>query len=280
MPFYGIVKMGAALVLVSYRTGPILFEAIKAALASVDVDKIIIVDNGNEADAEHALDDIARNESAVMILRGQGNVGFAAGCNLGAHVAQASTLIFVNPDVLLHPDAPRALTAELATTPGLAIVGGDLRAPSGEPERGTRRNRITIWNAASTALGRDTINLHRHPLPTAPTRVGAVSGALLAIRYSDFLALGGFDEDYFLHMEDVDLCRRVEEAGGVVLFAPGPHGIHYRSSSKVPASVIARHKACSFVHYFRKFARSPLERAAAELAALALPLMTMARAGL
>jgi hypothetical protein len=274
--------MGAALIFVSFHTGPILPDALAAARDCMDVEEIIVVDNGNPTSDESLIDFFARIDPRFVVKRGQGNVGFAAGCNLGARDAGASTLIFVNPDAVLRPHAAHALATELtnafAKASRPALVGGDLRTEGGAPDRGSRRNRITLWNAFISALGIDTINLHRTPMPTAPVTVGAVSGALMAMRRADFEALGGFDEGYFLHMEDVDLCRRVEEAGGTVLFVPGPHGTHYRSSSDATPREIAHHKAEGFARYFSKFARTPLERAAVELAAIALHLLLPLRA--
>jgi GT2 family glycosyltransferase len=107
---------------------------------------------------------------------------------------------------------------------------------------------------------------HRDPLPHGASAVGAVSGALMAMRRSDFEAIGGFDEGYFLHVEDIDLCRRAEEAGWSVVFVPGPHGVHLRSTSDADPRAVARHKARGAARYFRKFARGPLERTAAEFA--------------
>jgi GT2 family glycosyltransferase len=103
-------------------------------------------------------------------------------------------------------------------------------------------------------------NRHADPLPDAPVRVDAVSGALMAMRRTDFAAIGGFDTGYFVHVEDIDLCRRAEELGWPVLFAPGPHGLHVRSTSAVAAQVVARHKAAGMARYLKKFARGPVER--------------------
>jgi GT2 family glycosyltransferase len=117
-------------------------------------------------------------------------------------------------------------------------------------------------------------NRHKEPLPDHPTPYAGVSGALMAVRREDFLALGGFDEGYFLHVEDIDICRRAEEAGWRVLFAPGPHGVHLRSTSGVASGFVARHKAQGMARYFRKFARGPIDRLLAEAAAVFLLTLT------
>ena len=86
------------------------------------------------------------------------------------------------------------------------------------------------------------------------------------MRRADFERLGGFDEGYFLHVEDVDLCRRAIEAGGVVIYQPLAGALHYTSTSDVPAAAVQAHKARSLARYFRKFAKAPLERLCVELA--------------
>ena len=271
--------MSLCAIVVSFRTGPSLAPCVDALRSAAGVDEIVLVDNGNDA-AETATLDACAADPRVRLLRGHGNVGFAAGCNLGARAAAGDVLAFVNPDVILERDALARLTDALASAPPPALVGGDLRDAQGRPERGSRRERLTFWRALTYASGltrlepvlpvfRD-FNRHRDPLPAAPVRVGAISGALLAMRRVDFEALGGFDEAYFVHVEDLDLCRRAEQRGWPVLFAPGPHGVHVRSTSAADAGFVAAHKARGMARYLDKFAQGPIERVLARLAGLVL----------
>lgn len=272
--------MSLSAIVVSYRTGPALASCLDALARADSVDEVIIVDNGN-APAETALIDAFAARPGAQVLRGHGNIGFANACNWGAQKATGETLAFVNPDVILEPDALTRLTQALADSPPPAIVGGDLRDAEGKPERGSRRERLTFWRAFVYASGlarlepvlpffRD-FNRHRDPLPAAPVRVGAISGALFAMRRVDFFELGAFDEGYFVHVEDVDLCRRAEERGWPVVFAPGPHGMHVRSTSAADPKFIAAQKARGMARYLNKFARGPIERALAKLADAVLP---------
>lgn len=270
-------------IVVSYRTGPVL-EASLAALARCEgVDEIVVVDNGNPPEGEAVIDALVCTDPRAKLLRGHGNIGFGAGCNKAANLASGDVVAFVNPDAVLTRDALTRLSSVLDALTGLAIVGGDLRDEAGKPERGARRMRVTLWRAIVSFSGLSALggvlpafkdlNLHAAPMPAGPMRVGGVSGALMLMRRADFDAVGGFDEGYFLHVEDVDLCRRIEEAGGAVWFAPGPHGVHHRSSSDAPSGDVARHKAKSFARYFRKFARNGFERACTEFV---LPLLGFA----
>jgi N-acetylglucosaminyl-diphospho-decaprenol L-rhamnosyltransferase len=274
--------VSACAIVVSYRTGPALQDCLDSLARAAGLDEVILVDNGDAESESEVLDAFAAAHPHTRVIRGQGNVGFAAASNLAARRARSEALVFINPDVILAPDAIEKLAAALAAAPPPAIVGGDLRDAEGRPERGARRDRLTLWRGFVSFTGlsrfervwpalRD-FNRHRDPLPERAEPAGAVSGALMAVRRADFSAIGGFDEGYFLHVEDLDLCRRAEEAGWRVLFLPGPHGVHLRSTSAAAPGVVARHKAAGMARYFRKFARGPVERAAAELAGAFLQL--------
>lgn len=279
--------MSACAIIVSYNTGPALGACLRALADVRGLDEVVLVDNGNSVEDAAALDAFAVARPKARVLRGQGNVGFAAACNLAAREARAETLVFVNPDVILEPGAVEQLSASVAAAPPPAIVGGDLRDGRGRPERGSRRERLTLWRAFTAASGLSRLervlpgvrdfNRHADPLPRAATPVGAVSGALMAMRRADFETLGGFDEGYFLHVEDIDICRRAEDAGWRVLFQPGPHGVHVRSTSVAPPRTLAQHKARGMARYFRKFAKGPFEKgvaiAAGALLIAAAPLL-------
>src|SRR6185437_888948 len=95
---------------------------------------------------------------------------------------------------------------------------------------------------------------------------------LFAIRKTDLDAIGGMDEGYFLHVDDIDICRRAEQRGWPVLFLPGPHGVHVRSSSQIGASAVSAHKARGMARYFHKFGGNPIERGVAGLVGAILSL--------
>ena len=260
-------------VMVSFFTGPALFESLDRLLTDPDVDRIVLVDNGNHADSRARLADLAAAHPRLIVVSGQGNVGFGRACNLGMVQTRAEAVLILNPDSLIAPGAAGRMRDRLATLPAPAMVGAALYYPDGREQRGARRGDLTPLTAfAAVARLRHIwpampdhwrIHFDGDPMPDAPVTMPTVSGAAFMMRRVDYLVLGGFDEGYFLHVEDIDLCRRVRAAGGVVMFDPCARVVHYGSTSRVSSLFIEWHKGCGFVRYFIKFARTPWGKACA-----------------
>lgn len=243
-------------IVVTYHTGPRLHECLYALLSDPDVSEIIIVDNGNPAQEMAWLDRFAQNHSKAVLLSYGENVGFGAAVNVGVRRASGDVLLVINPDAVLRRGSIQPLIDAMRGQSSPCIVGGKIFDLHGREERGGRRNTLTL----GAALGLTKWTLEDEPLPEAPIPVGAISGAFFALSRQDFDSLNGFDEGYFLHVEDVDLCRRAIEAGGSVIFQPLAGALHYTSTSDTSSATINAHKADSLKRYFRKFAKGPIER--------------------
>jgi len=254
---------------VTYHTGPRLHECLYALKGDPDVTEIIVVDSGNPPAEQAWLDRFAATTAGVGIIRKGDNPGFAVAMNRAAEIAMGEMYLACNPDCVIKRGAMQPLVAAWRGAPAPAIVGGRIFDLHGVEERGARRNTLTIWNAIG--LGRWALD--RTPAPAGPVRVGAVSGAFFLIHRADYEKLGGFDEGYFLHVEDVDLCRRAIEAGGSVTYQPLAGALHYGSTSDAPGAMIQRHKADGLKRYFRKFSKGLPEKLAA---ALLMPLIGFA----
>ena len=96
------------------------------------------------------------------------------------------------------------------------------------------------------------LNLNEEKLPTSMMPIEATSGAFMFLSAHEFGKLKGFDEDYFLHVEDLDLCLRFARMGGKIWFEPAIEVFHQGSTSDVSSNFIERHKAVGFSKYFRK----------------------------
>jgi GT2 family glycosyltransferase len=241
----------ASAILVTYHSGPVLWRALDALAAQAGLREILIVDNGNPPAIRAELNRRAA-AGAIRLIQSERNLGFAAACNRAAAVAEGELLLFLNPDAVLMPNGLRRMLAVMADKPHPWIAGVRLVGADGIERRGGRRGELTPGTAIGDALGLGSFNWHSQPLPKAPIALPTVSGACLLIPAADFRGIGGFDEGYFLHVEDIDLCRRLRGRGGKVWFLPDVSVEHEGGSSDAPPLTVERYKLASFRHYFRR----------------------------
>jgi GT2 family glycosyltransferase len=245
-----------SVVVVSYRTGPTLHACLARVLAEPGVGEVVLVDNGNDAATLETVLRRAAAEPRLRVLTGHGNVGFAAGCNRGARATTGRLLLLLNPDCLIEPGSLDKLRAAVGDPAQPWIATVRVLDETGAEQRGGRRNEGTPGQCLVEALRLGGVltglNLNRAPLPGRLTAVPAISGAFMLMPRSTFDALGGLDEGYFLHVEDLDFCLRLRRAGGVAYFAPDVTCTHVKGTSAAPALAVERHK----VHGFRRFFRT------------------------
>jgi N-acetylglucosaminyl-diphospho-decaprenol L-rhamnosyltransferase len=247
-----------SIVVVSYHTGPVLFDAIKSILAQTEPVELLLVDNGNTADVLSRLQAIAMQDKRMQLITGHGNVGFSKGCNRGARDARGDYLLFLNPDSTIPPDAVARLKEHAAKVARPFMFGARLVDRHGLDQRGCRRALLTPASAFVEALHLGALfpvmrlNRHRETVPVQLSPMPAISGAFMFLRREDFCSVQGFDEGYFLHVDDLDLCWRFRRAGGEIYFVPDVVVTHYGGTSKASRVFIERHKARGFVRYFHK----------------------------
>lgn len=252
-------------IVVSYNTGHRLKECLYALDADPNVDAVVVVDNGNpEQDAQY-IADFCEVCATFTLVAGQGNIGFGAGVNLGASKASTEQFLVINPDAVLRWGSVEQLQETARELAEPWIVGGRIFNLRGVEERGARRKELTLFRAMTRVVGWNTWTLEHTPAPDGPVPMDLISGAFFLTSKASFEQLGGFDEDYFLHVEDIDLCRRCREAGGTVMYDPRAGALHYGSTSDVSSRAVAAHKAKSLKRYFRKFSKGPFERVLVEI---------------
>lgn len=242
-----------AVVIVSHDSGDWLVRSVISALAQDVPVEVIVVDN---ASRDGSLGKLPR-DLRVRLLRNEANRGFAVACNQGAAATPASHLLFLNPDCELPPGALRELRARMAEDPSLALLGAQLVNPDGTPQAASRRRTPTPTVAIQRALGlrRAALEIDAPVDTTQPvTAVDAISGALMLVPHRVFEALGGFDEGYVLHCEDLDLCRRALQAGHRVGIANRVRVVHHKGTSSRARPVwVEWQKHRGMLRYFKKF---------------------------
>ena len=238
-------------IIVAFNSGDWLARAVNSALAANAVDKVIIVDNASTDHSIHSLPINAR----ILVLRNEVNLGFATAVNRGGGAATAPNLLILNPDCLVGPEDVSALLSTRALQTDVGIISAQLLNSDGSAQLQSLRRDPTPKRAIAESLGWRAAGIHMRA-PTMPTvvEVEACSGALMLLEKSVFDSLNGFDEDYFLHCEDLDLCRRARQLKLRVLVDTRVRVVHDKgtSSSAVPR-LVAQAKYRGMLRYFEKF---------------------------
>lgn len=261
-------------IMVSYMTGPALFEAINHVILDTQISELIIVDNGNPALARKNLLLLIKPYAHIKLITGHGNIGFSRACNYGAGLATGNFLLFLNPDALVAKNSATKLMNFGKKLKRPWITGGMLINSRGEEQRSARRGEVTLFSSLLTILHLEKKIIHKekNPIPSGAIPCSAVSGAFMMIDKPSFKIINGFDEDFFLHVEDLDICKRVIKNGGDVYFLPDATAMHYGATSEVKKIKVELEKLNGFKKYFIKHRKYKLEII---LIYMALPFMTL-----
>jgi len=214
---------------------------------------VILVDSDSQDRSVESVSDLP-----IRIERLPQNNGFAYACNRGWKLGNASLVLFLNPDATIDPRSLELL-AGVARDPWVGAAAPKVLEADGSLDFSMRRfprlrttyaqalflHRLFPQAEWSDELVRD---------PTAYTKASSpewVSGACVLLKRDVLDRLGGFDEGFFLYCEDIDLCRRVRDAGFEIRFEPGAVAIHSGGAS-APRAQLLPVLAASRIRYARK----------------------------
>jgi GT2 family glycosyltransferase len=193
------------------------------------------------------------------------NRGFAHGCNAGARQGTAPYVLLLNPDATLDADSLRCLLAAADADATIGAVAPRIEEPDGTLDWSQRRfPRLRSTFAQAFFLHRLfplapwTDELVRDPAAyQRPASPEWASGACLLVRRAALERLGGLDEGFFLYCEDMDLCRRLRDAGFDIRFEPEAVAVHAGGAS-APRTALLPVLAASRVRYARKHQPAPV----------------------
>ena len=258
-------KSPVAIVIVNYNAGAFLAKCVATIMQTAD--SVVIVDNASTDTSLLALAGRFQNEPRLNVIHNSSNLGFSAGCNIGLDATDTPYVLFLNPDCQLEKQSLTCMLQILESDPQIGMVGGYLVNPDGTEQGGGRRKIPTPWRAFVRATGLHHLSkfwpglfpdfhLHRQPLPDQPVEVEAISGAAMLVRRHAIQEVGQWDENYFLHCEDLDWCMRFRQHGWKIMFVPDAKIVHYQGAcSKSRPFFVAWHKHKGMVYFYKKFFR-------------------------
>ncbi len=227
--------------------------------------EVVVVDNASPHGAPVVPED-------VRLVDGGGNLGYGKGANLGASGAAGEVVVIANPDVQWAPGALDELLAGLDRWPRAGCVGPAIRTTDGKLYPSARAfpslgrglgHAVCGWWWPANPWTRS----YRAEVGTpVEGTTGWLSGSLMVVRREAWEQVGGFDPKYFMYCEDMDLCRRLAEAGWQNVYIPSAVITHVGGHATVgrPKAMLREHHKALYTYlseHYRGARWAPLRAA-------------------
>ena len=228
-----------SIIIVAYNSCdfiPACLKSVRDACEGID-SQIIVLDNGSK---DRITPEIKKFFPEVLWLDSQENLGFGKGCNLAEKHATKPFLFFINPDTVVSRDSFTKVLDFMEEHPESGTVGCRILNEDGSIQWACRRSFPTIISAVSKTIGLAALFPNSKMLasynmtyadPDEMIEVDAISGSFFCIRRDVYEKLNGFDEDFFMYGEDLDLCFRTKQMGLHNYYTPVTNILHFKGQS-------------------------------------------------
>lgn len=254
-----------SVVIVNFKVPQLIVQLLRSMRDAqlYDRSEIIVVDNASGDNSQLI---VCQDFPEVTWIGLKSNIGFGKACNVGGRRAQGQYLLLINPDTIVSRNTLDACTDFLDSHPSAGMVGPKILNTDGTLQASCRRSfpspSVAFYHfsglsrlfPSSEKFGRYNLTF-MDPDTSAP--VDAVSGSFMFMRRELFIKLGGFDEQFFMYGEDIDLCRRVREEGSEVWYHPQTQIVHFKGKSSAKRSLRSRAAFYeAMVLFSRKYSRT------------------------
>lgn len=237
-----------SVIIVNYNVKELLEQCIKSVFSSARnfTFEIIVVDNNSYDGSVECINDKFRGNPNLRIITSDINLGFAKANNLGIKNANGEYILILNPDTILKEDTIEKTLDFYKGIKSIGAVTCKLILPNGKLDQACRRSFPTPSVALYRILGLSRVfprskTFGKYNLTyldeDSVCEVDAIVGAFMLIKKEILDSVGGFDEDYFMYGEDLDLCFRIKKMGYKIFYFPGTSIIHYKGESTKKSSL-------------------------------------------
>ncbi len=256
-----------SVIIVNYNSGDKVSLCVQSLLDLDAVSQIIIVDNNSIDESLEYVRARYPDAPKIQYVQNGSNLGFAVACNRGAEQSRNDYLLYLNPDCRMPPHTIEKLITCFGLSPEIGMVGGRIMNDDGTEQVGGRRTMPTPWRSLIRVfrisfLARkyprwfSDFNLHQQPVPDHPIEVEAISGACMLVSREAYEDVGGLDEEYFLHCEDLDWCMSFRKKGWKIMFVPDAEVTHFQGAcSRSRPIFVEWNKHKGMMRFYRKFFR-------------------------
>jgi GT2 family glycosyltransferase len=231
-------RIDISLILVSFNTRDVLRESLQSVAREKGSFRleIFVVDNNSR---DGSVEMVEAEFPHVRVIRSEVNLGFGAANNVALEQARGRYIVLLNSDAFLTPDSLRLSVENMDADPSVGLAGGRLvgRDYSWQPSARMFPSIVSDFKvmtglAAKFPKSRFFGSFDRTWAdPMQPAEVDWVPGAYSIIRSEALARVGFFDPEFFLYSEEVDLCRRIQQAGYKIMYWPEIVVIHIGGES-------------------------------------------------
>jgi N-acetylglucosaminyl-diphospho-decaprenol L-rhamnosyltransferase len=244
-------------VTVTYSPGSHLERFMSSLSLATDLPvTVVLADNGSTDGSPEAA--VERYPDA-RLLRNGANLGYGSAVNRGVATLSelgSEFLVIANPDVVWGPGSIDAMLDAMKRWPQAGAVGPLIRDPDGSVYPSARHLPSVLRGGMHAVVGPVwkanpwTAAYRQERQEPTERSVGWLSGSCLLVRRAAFNQIGGFDERYFMYMEDVDLGDRLAKAGWLNVYAPSAEILHDKghSTGRDPARNLAAHHRSTYTY--------------------------------
>jgi len=228
-------------------------KSVIAAISSIDAE-IIVIDN-NSSDESCKM--VKQLFSEVKLIENIKNLGFSKGNNQGVAIAKGEYICILNPDTVVAEDTFTSLISFSEKEENLGIVGCKLIDGSGQFLPESKRNIPFLKVAIQKIFGISNNYYANHLNPNDIGKVDVLVGAFMFMKRELYMKAKGFDEDYFMYGEDIDLSYRILKAGFSNYYFANTTVIHYKGeSTRNDRDYIKRFYGAMQIFYKKHFKRN------------------------
>jgi len=216
----------ASIIIVNYKSKERLKKCIDSVFDKFENQnfEIVVINNDQEENISKALGEFPQ----IQVINLEENAGFGKAVNAGARIARGEWLMFLNPDTQLLT-SQREMLSFFEATPEAGIISPKLAEERGETQKWSAGAEPGLLDLLGNNIG---LPRSQKMWESRKTRtVDWVSGAAMVIKKDLFDKIGGFDENFFMYFEDIDLCKRVRETGKKVFYFPQERVLHLGGKS-------------------------------------------------
>jgi GT2 family glycosyltransferase len=249
-----------SIIIVNYNVKEFLQNLIHSIeKAAVNLTKeIIIIDNASD---DGSVEFIKDKLPQVKLIANKTNLGFGKANNIGLKQATGKYLLLINPDTIVAEDTFEKMISFFESDKAVGLAGCKILNPDGTFQLACRRSFPGPWTSFTKVTGLSTLFprskiFARYNLTyldeNQTYEVDAISGSFMMMRKEVYEKVGGFDEQFFMYGEDLDLCYRIQKAGYKVFYVHSTQIIHYKGESTKRSSFDETRVFYNAMHLFVK----------------------------